>query len=141
MQVLFEIMVQTKQKRGIGFQNPSPRSFSGGVACVNNQHIGLLVRSALLEELNSMAAGGGVKETVMTIPFLQTFIINIIAGLEKRFTSDCDKRRALAQPETPWKWFTSYEIGFHMVSDEHDRPLHPFVSGENKRTIGRPKVH
>ena len=33
------------------------------------RHIGLLVRSALPEELNLMAAGGDVKETVMTIPF------------------------------------------------------------------------
>jgi len=41
MQVLFEIMVQIKQKRGIGVENPSARSFSGGVSvltivvCVN----------------------------------------------------------------------------------------------------------
>jgi len=28
---LFEIMVQIKQKRGIGVENPSPRSFSGGI--------------------------------------------------------------------------------------------------------------
>jgi len=31
MQVLFEIMVHIKQKRGIGVENPSPRSFSGGM--------------------------------------------------------------------------------------------------------------
>jgi len=30
MQVLFEIMVQIKHKRGIEFENPSPRCFSGG---------------------------------------------------------------------------------------------------------------
>jgi hypothetical protein len=30
MQGLFEIMVQIKQKRGIGAENPSPRSFPGG---------------------------------------------------------------------------------------------------------------
>ena len=32
MQVWFEIMVQIKQKRGIGVDNPSPRGFSGGVS-------------------------------------------------------------------------------------------------------------
>jgi len=32
MQVLFEIMVKIKQKRGIGVETPSPRSFSGGAA-------------------------------------------------------------------------------------------------------------
>ena len=30
MQVLFEIIVQIQQKRGIGVETPSPRSFSGG---------------------------------------------------------------------------------------------------------------
>jgi len=29
-QILFEIMVQIKQKRGIGVENPSERSFVGG---------------------------------------------------------------------------------------------------------------
>ena len=29
MQVLFELMVQIKQKRGIGVENPSARTFSG----------------------------------------------------------------------------------------------------------------
>ena len=37
------------------------------------------------------------------IPFLRTCIINMIADLEKRFTSDGNKRRTLVQPETPWK--------------------------------------
>jgi len=55
-----------------------------------------------------MAAGGDVKETVMTILFLRTYIINMIADLEKRFTSDGNKQMALAQPEAPWKWFSSY---------------------------------
>jgi len=87
----------------------------------------LLVRSALPEEINSMAAGGDVKETVMTIPFIRTCIINMIVDLEKNFTLDAIKRRALVQPEAPWKWFTSYELGLTPVSDEHDRPMHPLV--------------
>ena len=51
------------------------------------QHIGLLVHSALPEEPNSMAAGEDAKETVMTIPFLQTCIINRIADLERKSPS------------------------------------------------------
>jgi len=30
-------------------------------------------------------------------------------------------------PEAPWKWFTSYELGFPLVTDENERPMHPFV--------------
>jgi len=65
------------------------------------------VRSALPEELNSTAAGGDVKETIMTIPFLQTYITNMIGDLERKFILDGNKKSALLQPEAPWKWFTS----------------------------------
>ena len=85
------------------------------------------MRSALPEELNLMAACGDVKETVTTIPFLRACITNMIADLERKPISDSNKRRALAIPEAPWKWFISYELGFPLVSDEHDRPMHPLV--------------
>jgi len=91
------------------------------------RHIGLLVRSALLEELNQMAAGGDVKETVMTIPFLRACIANMIADQERKSISAGNKKRALANPEAPWKWFTSYELGFPLSQDEHERPMHPLV--------------
>jgi len=48
-----------------------------------DRHIGLLVRLALLKELNSVAAGGDIKETVMTILFLRTCIINLPPGVER----------------------------------------------------------
>jgi len=63
------------------------------------RHIGLLVRSALPEKLNSIATGGDVKETVMTIPFLRTSIINPIADLENKITSHCNKRRHWRNPK------------------------------------------
>ena len=62
------------------------------------RHISLLVRSALPDELNSMTAGGDVKETVMTIPFLLTCISNMIGDLERKFTSDGDKTRGCLPP-------------------------------------------
>jgi len=33
----------------------------------------------------------------------------------------------LTIPEAPWKYFTSYELGFPLVTDEHERPMHPLV--------------
>ena len=57
------------------------------------------MRSALTEELKSIAAGGDVKEIVMTIPFLRTCITNMISDLERKFTSDCNKRRAKRKKE------------------------------------------
>ena len=70
------------------------------------RHIGLPVRSALPEELDLLAVGGNVKETVMTIPFLLTCISHMIGDLERKHTSDGNKRRAMSQPEAPWDWFT-----------------------------------
>ena len=61
-----------------------------------------------------------MKEMVITIPFLRNCIINMIADLERKFTSDGNTRRALVQPEAP-------ELGFPLVSDEQDRPMHPLV--------------
>jgi len=74
-----------------------------------------------------MAASGDVKEIVMTIPFLRACITNMIADLERKSISDGNKTRALVKPEAPRKWFPSYELGFPLVSDEDDRPMHPLV--------------
>jgi len=84
---------------------------------------GLLVRSALPETLNLMAAGEDVKETVMTIPFLRACITNMIADLERKSISDGNNRRALVKPQAPWKLFTSYELGVPLVSDDYNRPI------------------
>jgi hypothetical protein len=67
------------------------------------RHIGLFVRSALPEELNSMAVGGDVNETIIPVPFLVTCTSNMIEDLEMQHGSDGNKRRALPQPETPCK--------------------------------------
>ena len=74
-----------------------------------------------------MASGSDVKETVMTISFLKTCISNMIKDLERKHTTGANKRRATQIPEGPWKWFTSYELGFPLVNDKHVRPLHPLV--------------
>jgi len=103
------------------------------------RYIGLLVRSALPEELNQMAAGGDVMETVTTIPYLRACITNMIADQEKKSISDGNKKRALAIPEASWKWFTSYELSFPLLTDEHERPMHPLVEvfwTTNWRLIG-----
>ena len=56
MQVLFAIMVQIKQKRGIGVESPSPKSFSGGVGLFHKRNL------TLNEPMNS------VMMIVVTIP-------------------------------------------------------------------------
>jgi len=51
----------------------------------------------------------------------------MIADQERKSISDSNKKRALAIPEVLWKWFTSYELGFPLLTDEHERPMHPLV--------------
>jgi len=55
MQVLIEIMVQIKQKRGIEVENPSPRSFSGG----NDEYLHQVTTVHTVYSLaNSLVQGG-----------------------------------------------------------------------------------
>jgi len=70
-----------------------------------------------------------VKETVTTIQFLLTYISNMIGDLKRKSTSDRNKKRALSQPKTPWKWFYSHDLDFPLVSEKYAtfRPMHPFV--------------
>jgi len=51
----------------------------------------------------------------------------MIADKERKSISNGNKRRALAISEAPWKWFTSYELDFPSLTDEHERPMHPLV--------------
>jgi len=51
----------------------------------------------------------------------------MIADQERKFISDGNEKRALAIPEAPWKWLTSYKLGFPLLTDEHERPMHPLV--------------
>jgi len=46
MQVLFEIMVQNKQKGGTGVESPPPRSFSRGFAAIICSFAAAFVRIA-----------------------------------------------------------------------------------------------
>ena len=55
----------------------------------------------------------------------------MIADLTRKCISDGNKTRALVKPEAPWKWINSYKLGFPLVSDEHDRPMHPLVARES----------
>ena len=51
----------------------------------------------------------------------------MIADLQRKSISDGNMIWALVKPEVPWKWFASNELGFPLLSDEHDRPMHPLV--------------
>jgi len=102
--------------------------------------MGLLVRLALPEELEAMAAGEDVKETVMTIPFLQSCIANMIKDkdLERKTPTSSNKKQRLPPAEAPWKWFTSSELGFPLVRDKYERSIHPLVERFIDDKIGLP---
>jgi len=48
-----------------------------------------------------MAAGGDVKETVMTIPFLRACIANMIADQERKSISDGNKKKGIGNSRSP----------------------------------------
>ena len=84
--------------------------------------IGLIMRSALLEEIVSKSEGADVKDTVFTVPLLCDCIINMIHDMEKDIMLPLKKGadRVIAQ-EGSWNWFTTSDLGFPLADDDYYR--------------------
>ena len=79
---------------------------------------GLLMRSALPEELVARAEDEDIRDTVFTVPLLRDCIVNMIHDMEKDIELPLKRgvEWATAQ-EAPWKWFTASDLGFSLVDD------------------------
>ena len=47
--------------------------------------------------------------------------------------------RATAQ-EGPWKWFTTSDLGFLLVDDDYNRPMHPLVESYVRDCLQDPRM-
>ena len=43
-------------------------------------------------------------------------------------------------PEPPWKWFTASELGFPLIDDIYDRPIHPLVEAYVRDCLRDPEL-
>ena len=65
---------------------------------------------------------------MFTVLLLCDSIINMIHDMEKDIELPLKRgvERATAL-EAPWKWFTASDLGFPLVDDDYNRPMHPLV--------------
>jgi len=47
----------------------------------------------------------------------------------------CTKREIITAQEPPWLWFTLPELGFPMITDEYQRPIHQEVEEYMRRYV------
>ena len=102
---------------------------------------GLLMRSALPEELEARAEGEDIRDTVFTVPLLRDYIINMIHNMEKDI--ELPRKEGVEQvaaQEPPWKWFTASELGFPLLDDNYDRPMHPLVEAYAREGLQDPEM-
>ena len=74
------------------------------------------------------AEGEDIRDTVFTVPLLCDCIINMIHNMEKDIELPLKEgvEQGTAQ-ESPWKWFTASDLGFPLLDDNYNRPMHPLV--------------
>ena len=101
----------------------------------------LLMRSALPEELAARAEGADFRDTVYTVLLLRECIINMIHNMEKDIELPLIKgadRSTSCEP--PWKWFTSSDLGFPLLDDNYNRPIHPLVETYARECLQDPEM-
>ena len=102
---------------------------------------GLLMRSALPEELVARAEGSDFRDTVYTVPLLHDCIINMIHDMEKDIELPLKKgKERVTAYESPWKWFTASELGFPLLDDNYNRPIHPLVETYARECLQDPEL-
>lgn len=89
---------------------------------------GLLMRSALPEELVTGLEGEVAQDTVYTVSLIRDCIINMIHDMEQDIELPLKKGAdKVTARDGPWKWFTPSDLGFPLVDDNYCRPIHPLV--------------
>ena len=101
---------------------------------------GLLMRSALPEELTARAEGADFRDTVYTVPLLRECITNMIHDMEKDIDLPIKGADRSTSCEPPWKWFTSSDLGFPLLDDIYDRPIHPLVETYARECLQYPEM-
>jgi len=93
MQVLFEIMVQNKQKGGTGVESPPPRSFSGGaIRVAPKDHFG---ENSILNEVVGGSQGSGRQEGLGRESWKGDLRAEIVSGTRAEFFDDLRHQNAI----------------------------------------------
>ena len=99
------------------------------------------MRSALPEELEARAEGVDIRDTVFTVPLFRDCIINMIHNMEGDIELPQKERVVRATGQEPsWKWFTASELGFPLLDENYDRPIHPLVETYARECLQDPEL-
>jgi len=88
------------------------------------QTLGLMMRSALPEEIEKIYHHNLISDSTLTLPHIQRCLEDMI---QEMGISAADAPTSGVTPASIRLWFTDPELGYPLIDDNHDRPLHPRV--------------
>jgi len=101
----------------------SPKKKKG--AKTKFQHtLGLVMRSALPEEIKKICHHNLISDSALTLPHIQLCLEDM---MQEMAISAADAPTSGITPAPIRLWFTVPELGHPLIDDNHDRPLHPRV--------------
>ena len=108
---------------------------------VQENEAGLMFRSALPEDLDWDTR---VEDVALSMDAIKGCLTNMLMALDRdtlqtregiAFPLACTEQEVMTAQETPWLWFTLPELGFPMIMDEYESPIHPEVEKYLRRYV------
>jgi len=100
-----------------------------------------MFRSALPEDLDWDTR---LEDVALSMDAIKRCLTNMLMALDRdtlqtregiAFPLACTEQEVMTAQETPWLWFTLPELGFPMIMDEYERPIHPEVENYLRRYV------
>ena len=88
------------------------------------QTLGIVMRSAFLEEIEKIFHHNLISDSILTLPHIQCCLEDM---MQEMGISAADAPTGWFTPVPIRLWFTAPELGHPLIDDNHDRPLHPLV--------------
>jgi len=86
--------------------------------------MGLVMRSALPEEIEKIYNHNLISDSTLTLPHIQLCLEDMMQEMDIS-AADAPTSGVISSPIR--LWFTAPELGHPLIDDNHDRPLHPLV--------------
>ena len=113
----------TNCKASTSPRQASPKKTKGAKAKLQ-QTLGLVMRSALPEEIEKIYHHNLISDSTLTLPHIQLCLEDMMQEMD---ISAADAPTSGVTSSPIRLWFTAPELGHPLIDDNHDRPLHPLV--------------
>jgi len=105
-------------------QRQDPPKKIKGAKTKFQQTLGLVMRSALPEEIEKICHHNLISDSTLTLPHLQHCLKDMMQEMD---ISAADAPTSGVTLSPIRLWLTAPELGHPLIHDNHDRPLHPRV--------------